>query len=164
MFSSVPCWLPSSSITSFAAEQKKSTIYGPIVCCLRNRRCAMRLPRRNRHSVFSASVAFSRKSFAAARLNCARRSERDCLGCDIPLPEICCTTFRKFRPSLKGRVKDQTLSSAFGFLPGGALGRDSSFEINSKASASFSRSRSTRTVPPFLSLPNRISSASGFLM
>ena len=36
--------------------------------------------------------------------------------------------------------------------------------MNSKASLSFSRSSSTRTVPPFFSLPNRISSASGFLM
>src|SRR5580693_9672765 len=63
-------------------------------------------------------------------------------------------------------LRGHTLSSVFGFFFGGgsAFGRASSSVMNSKASVSFSRSSSTRTVPPSLSLPNRISSASGFLM
>src|SRR2546426_153029 len=59
------CWPPSTSITSPALKQAKSTTYGPIGTWRRKRRPSICSPRSRIHSLASASVilALSRRAF-----------------------------------------------------------------------------------------------------
>ena len=54
------CWLPSTSITSFASRQTKSAMYFPIGTCRRNLMPSSRRSRSSCHSRSSASVGAPR--------------------------------------------------------------------------------------------------------
>jgi hypothetical protein len=58
------CESPSNSKITFLSQQQKSTINGPMGCCLRNFKCTYRRSRNSAHNSSSLGVIFLRRRLA----------------------------------------------------------------------------------------------------